>query len=92
MRIETDEEDYQLVGPGEEESGVTEYGDVAEVEIGGVLHFTTVDSADDAEAAQIYRMVDGHPELIEEAHTVEEVEFELEAEDEADEDEADIPA
>jgi hypothetical protein len=93
LKIEVDDDGYQLVGPGGEESGVADYGDTAEIECGGVLHFTTVDSAEEAEDAQIYRMVDGHPELVEEDHEVEEWEFvlETEEEDEGDEDEA-VPA
>lgn len=86
LKIEVDDDGYQLVGPDGEESGVTDYGDTAEVECGGVLHFTTMDSAEAAEYAQIYHMVDGHPELVEDAHEVEAIEFVFE-DDEGDEDE-----
>ena len=81
LKIEVDEESYQLL-VGDQESGVTDYGDQAEVEVEGVLYFTTVTDDSEPEDAVIYRMVDGHPEVVAEAHEVEDVEFEFEEEDE----------
>ncbi len=85
LKIEVDEDGYQLVAD-EEESGVVEYGEQAEVEVEGQLLFVTVLDEDTAEEAVIYHMVDGHPEPVADLHEVEEVEFEIEA-DEGDEDE-----
>jgi hypothetical protein len=87
LKIEVDEDGYQLL-VGDQESGVTDYGDDAQVEVEGVLHFTTVTEDGEPEDAVIYRMVDGHPEVVAEAHEVEEVEFEFEEEDEDEGDEA----
>jgi hypothetical protein len=84
LKIEVDDDGYQFV-VGDQESGVSDYGEEAEVEVEGVLYFTTVVDEDAAEEAVIYQMVDGHPEPVPEAHEVEEWEFEIEEEDEADE-------
>jgi hypothetical protein len=86
LKIEVDEGGYQLVVDGQE-SGVSDYGEEAEVESEGVLYFTTVVDEDAAEEAVIYRMVDGHPEPVAEAHEVEEWEFELEEEEDEEGDE-----
>jgi len=83
FKIEVDEDSYQLVGPGGEESGVTEYEDVAEVTCEDVLYFVTVADEDDAEDAAIHKIVGGHPEVLEDQEReVEEVEFEVEDETE----------
>jgi len=87
FKIEVDEEDYQLVGPGGEESGVVDYGEVATVEVGGVSYFTALVDEEDAEAAVIYCLKDGKPEAVIGDHTVEETEFELETTEEEDEEE-----
>lgn len=80
--IEVDEETYQLVGPGGEESGVTDYGQEAEVEVDGKTYVTMVESKDEAIAdpPDIYL-------CLEESPAVEEVEFELEDETDEEEDE-----
>ncbi len=77
--IEVDEDTYQLVGPGGEESGTTDYGESAEVEVDGKTYTTTVDSREEALEAppEIYLCLDEVP-------AVEEVEFEVEDEDEGD--------
>ena len=74
--IEVDEDTYQLVGPGGEESGTTDYGDEAEIEVDGKTYVTTVESREEAlaEPPEIYLCLDEIP-------AVEEVEFELEEED-----------
>jgi hypothetical protein len=87
LKIEVDEDGYQLL-VDDQESGVADYGEQAEVEVEGVLYFVTVIDEDAAEEAVIYRMVDGRPGPVAETHEVEDVEFEVEEEDE-DEDEAD---
>lgn len=85
FKIEADEDDsgYQLVGPGSEESGVTDYGDTAEVEVDGKTYEVTVENRNSAltEEQQIYLCLDEVPK-------VEEVEFE----EEGDEDEEDLDA
>jgi hypothetical protein len=82
--IEVDEDGYQLTGPGGEESGVTDYGESAQVEVDGKTYEVTVGSAAEAmtEPQQIYILLDESP-------NVEEVEFELE--DDEDEDD-EVPA
>lgn len=40
--IKIDESGYQLVGPAGEESGVTDYGDEAELEVDGKTYVVTV--------------------------------------------------
>ena len=92
IKIEVDEDGYQLVVDGHE-SGVAEYGEQAEVEVAGVLCFVTVLDEDAAEEAVIYQMLDGHPEPVAEVHEVEEVEFEIEVEEdeEGDEQEPVVP-
>ena len=94
LKIEIDEDGYQLL-VDDEESGVAEYGEKAQCSARGGLVFTTVDSAEDAEDAIIYHLVNGEVEILAEDHEVEEVEFVLEEagedEGEAEGDEA-IPA
>lgn len=74
--IEIDESGYQLVGPAGEESGVTDYGDEAELEVDGKTYVVTVESKAEAlaEPPEIYLCLDEVP-------AVEEVEFELDDED-----------
>ncbi len=78
--VEVGDEGYQLVGPSGEESGVTDYGDTAEVEVDGKTIVTTVDSAQEAlaEPPQLFLLLD-------EVAGVEEIEFVMES-DEDDED------
>jgi hypothetical protein len=82
--IEADEEDqgYQLVGPGGEVSGVTEYGDQAEVEVDGKTYEVTVESRESAltEEQILYLRLDEVPKVVKE-------EFELEEDEEDEEDE-----
>ena len=75
--IEVDESGYQLVADSGEESGVTDYGDTAEVEVDGKTYGCLVDSREDAlaEPPEVYL-------LLEETPVVEEMEFDLEDEDE----------
>lgn len=79
FKIEADDEEvgYQLVGPGGEESGIVEYGDVAQVKVDGKDYETTVESQESAltEEQLIYLCLDEIP-------VVEALEFE-------DEDDAD---
>jgi len=89
FHVELDEEDvgYQLCGPGEEESGITPYGDMAEVEVDGKMYGMTVFSKEEAltDLPPLYLRLDGI-----ETPSVEEVEFEEdETEEEEDEDETD---
>ena len=86
FKIEAYEYDrgYQLVGPGEEESGVTDYGETAVVVVDGKTYEVTVESQESAltEEQVIYLCLDEVPK-------VEEIEFEDEDEDEDDGDEED---
>lgn len=64
FKIEIAPEGYQLVGPGGEESGVTDYGDTAEVEVeDGKVYSTTVESKESAltEEQQVYLCLDEVP-------------------------------
>ena len=92
LKIEIDEDGYRLVGPNAEEGDVADYGQTAEVESGGVLYFTTLGEDDEPEDAEIYQMVDGHPELMSEEHEVEDIEFEFEEEGEEEEGDEAVPA
>ena len=69
FKIEIDEDGYQLCC-GAEESGVTDYGDEATVEIDGVTYGVVVESAEEAAEALVYQY---RPEVPE----VEHVEFDL---------------
>jgi hypothetical protein len=81
FKLEVAEDGYQLVHlgdekTGDEESGVTDYGDEATVEVGGVTYGVVVEDADDAKTALVYQYLDNVvPE-------VEETEFDLGDEDE----------
>jgi hypothetical protein len=86
FKIEVDEDGYQLV-VDDEESLVTDYGDMALVISGGLLYWVVLGVDDKPEEAKIYRVVGGVPKLVTEPHEVEEVEFELEADEEDEEDE-----
>jgi hypothetical protein len=91
LKIEVDEGGYQLVGPNGEESGVTDYGEMAEVECEGGTYAVLVEDREDAleNDIPVYQLMAEVPE-------VEEVEFSLEDEgdagdegdDEGDEEEA----
>ncbi len=80
FKIEVAPEGYQLVGPGGEESGVTNYGDTAEIEVEGKVYEAVVESQQDAlnEPPQVYLCLDEDP-------VVEVVEFDLEDEEEDEE-------
>ena len=83
LTIEVDNEakGYQLVGPNGEESGVTDYGEMAEVEVEGKTYCALVEDRSDAleHEVPIYLLTGEVP-------GVDEVEFELEEEgDEEDE-------
>ncbi len=71
--VELGDDGYQLTGPGGEESGVTEYGDAAEVEVDGKIYETTVESREEAMeySPTLYLALDEVPE-------VEEVDFDVE--------------
>jgi hypothetical protein len=73
--IEAGEEDqgFQLVGPGGEESGVTPYTGTAEVEVGGKTYAVTVESQESALTEEQELCL-----CLEEVPEVEEVEFDLE--------------
>jgi hypothetical protein len=85
FKIEVDEDGYQLV-VDEEESGVTDYGEIAQVNAGGDTYCVLLDVEDKPEEAKIYRMVGGAPVLVTESHEVDEVNFEIEDDEEDDED------
>lgn len=71
--IEVDDDGYQLVGPNGEESGITDYGEPAQVEVDGKMHEVVVEDKDSAmgeDATQLYLLMDEIP-------NVEEVEFEI---------------
>ena len=72
FKIEVDDNGFQLVGPGGEESGVTYFGDTAEVKIGDDTFAATMED-DEEDAPDIYLCLDGWP-------VIEEVEFETEDE------------
>jgi hypothetical protein len=89
--IQVADNGYQLVGPNGEESGVTEYGDVADVEVDGKTYEVCVEDKESAmtEETELYLCMDEVP-------AVEEVgEFELEEgeeEDEEDDEDEEVPA
>lgn len=79
--VELGDDGYQLVASSGEESGVTDYGDTAEIEVDGKDYICAVDSKEEAlaEPPEVYL-------CLEEVPAVEEVEFDLTAEDEDDDD------
>ena len=87
FKIEVDEDGYQLV-VDEEESGVTDYGEMAQVNCEGDTYCVLLGADDKPEDAKIYRMVSGEPVLVTDTHEVDEVQFEIE-DDEEDDEEAD---
>lgn len=83
--IELDETGYQLVAGTGEESGVTDYGEPAEIEVDGKTYVATVESREAALAdpPEVYLCLDEVP-------AVEEVEFDLtETDEDDDEDDED---
>ncbi len=66
--VEVGDDGFQLIGPGEVESGVAEFGDVAEVEVEGETYQCVMDDHEDA--PQISLVLAGEPK-------VEDVDFEL---------------
>ena len=93
FRIETDEEEYRLIGPGGEVGPEIEYGCHAVVDVDGVLHFALIGADPDATEAEVFAVsMDGPPVLIESAacedvHFGDETEDEDEEEDEEEDDE-----
>jgi hypothetical protein len=88
FKIEVADEGYQLTGPNGEESGVTEYGETAEIEVDGKTYEVCVEDKESAmtEETTIYLVMD-------EAPSVETVEFDLdEEEDEEDDEDEEVPA
>jgi hypothetical protein len=96
FKLEVAEDGYQLVC-GDEESGVTDYGDEATVEVEGKTYGVVVESPEDAKTALVYQYLD---DVVPE---VEETEFDLSSDeddeadeadeaDEEDDDEAEVPA
>jgi hypothetical protein len=89
FKIEVADDGYQLTC-GDEESGVTDYGSEATIEVDGITYGVVVEDGDDAKTALVYQYLDN---LVPE---VEETEFDLDdyedAEDEAEEEEGGVPA
>ena len=85
FKIETDEEEYRLIGPGGETGVEVEYGCHATVDVDGALYYTDMGvNNPDAETGSVFRVIsDGPPVLVESAE-VENVRF---ADDDEEEDE-----
>ena len=77
FKIETDEEEYRLIGPGGETGVEVEYGCHATVDVDGALYYTDMGVLDpDAGTGAVYRVTsDGPPELVEPAAEAENVRF-----------------
>jgi hypothetical protein len=86
FRVQMDEGDYRLVGPGDEEGPLVEYGQPAALVIGSAVYYTLVEDPDSTSAA-VYRVDTVTPVDSE----VQDVEFEYPEDDEegADEEEPD---
>jgi hypothetical protein len=86
FRIETDEEEYRLVGPNGETGVEIEYGCHATVDVDGALYYTNLGVLNpDAEVGDVYRVDPAGPPVLVESATAENVRFSADEDEEEDE-------
>ena len=84
FRVQADEEDYRLVGPGGEEGALVEYGQPAALAIGSAIYYALMEDPDQTEAT-VFRVDQVTPMSAE----VQEVEFQYPEDEEEGEEEED---